>query len=89
MKEITIFFVKNPLRFECKVIDETKKAYKCHVVRSYIDDFNDKIGSPVNKLLWLPKSVCIPVLDDDILEVKKAFTRNINLRFCKKIPADK
>ena len=71
----TIFFEKGAFLYEATVINQTEKAYQCSV-KSFALYVNDKVGS-VRKNIWLPKSVCLPKIGNDILEVKKSFVQNI------------
>jgi hypothetical protein len=71
----TIFFEKGFFLYEATVIGQTEKAYQCSL-KSFALSTNDKIGS-IRKNIWLPKSVCLPKIGNDILEVKKSFIQNI------------
>lgn len=71
----TICFEKGAFLYEATVINQTEKAYYCSV-KSFVLYVNDRVGSVRNNI-WIPKSVCLPKIDDDILEVKKSFVKNI------------
>jgi hypothetical protein len=73
----TIYFEKGTFLYECTVESETEKAYCCSV-KSFILLVNDKIGTK-RRNIWLPKSVCIPKIGDDIFEVKKSFVNSIKV----------
>ena len=71
----TIYFEKGAFLYEATVVAETEKAFNC-TVKSFALYANDKIGS-VRRNIWLPKSVCLPKIGTEILEVKKSFINNI------------